>query len=234
MEPIIRAFYLNGHVEQFHEGDVHIYTDGAMNEISVECSAVSIIGSEKMKLMTESSIFTAELCGILNGLKIVNRTHNGTFVIFCDSRSALQVVNLYESTHPIIRKIVVWLIRLQRRRKQVKLCWCPAHVGIPGNERADEIATEMARSDSIMSNDEIPYRDWYPVMRQKIKKKWAEEWLRIEMNKLRKLKDTVANWQSSQIENRKHSIILTRLRICLLYTSPSPRDKRQSRMPSSA
>ena len=26
----------------------------------------------------------------------------------------------------------------------------------------------------------------------------------------------------------------TLLRICLLYTSPSPRDKRQSRMPSSA
>ena len=28
--------------------------------------------------------------------------------------------------------------------------------------------------------------------------------------------------------------VLLRLRICLLYTSPSPRDKRQSRMPSSA
>ena len=29
-------------------------------------------------------------------------------------------------------------------------------------------------------------------------------------------------------------IDLTQLQICLLYTSPSPRDKRQSRMPSSA
>ena len=32
-------------------------------------------------------------------------------------------------------------------------------------------------------------------------------------------------------ENRQ---INERLRTCLLYTSPSPRDKRQSRMPSSA
>ena len=32
-----------------------------------------------------------------------------------------------------------------------------------------------------------------------------------------------------------HLIMITNLRpICLLYTSPSPRDKRQSRMPSSA
>ena len=209
---IMRA-YFDEHVEQFHDDDVHIYTDGAKNEIGVGCSAVSITGSEKMKLMTESSIFTAEMCGILNGLKIVNRMHSGTFVIFCDSRSALQVVDHYESTHPLIRKIVVWLIKLQRKGKQIKLCWCPAHVGIPGNERADEIATEMARSDAVVSNDEIPYRDWYPVIRQKIKEKWAEEWLQIETNKLRKLKDSVVSWQSSQIDNRKHSIILTRLRI---------------------
>ena len=32
---------------------------------------------------------------------------------------------------------------------------------------------------------------------------------------------------------RKHGVCLY-LRSCLLYTSPSPRDKRQSRMPSSA
>ena len=31
-----------------------------------------------------------------------------------------------------------------------------------------------------------------------------------------------------------NSIIATNGRTCLLYTSPSPRDKRQSRMPSSA
>ena len=34
------------------------------------------------------------------------------------------------------------------------------------------------------------------------------------------------------MEIRKH--VLEYLKTCLLYTSPSPRDKRQSRMPSSA
>ena len=37
-----------------------------------------------------------------------------------------------------------------------------------------------------------------------------------------------ATWQL------RMGIALTRLGRCLLYTSPSPRDKRQSRMPSSA
>ena len=35
-------------------------------------------------------------------------------------------------------------------------------------------------------------------------------------------------------EGERHDNHKTNLYICLLYTSPSPRDKRQSRMPSSA
>ena len=36
------------------------------------------------------------------------------------------------------------------------------------------------------------------------------------------------------VKDNRVIIILTSLLGCLLYTSPSPRDKRQSRMPSSA
>ena len=39
---------------------------------------------------------------------------------------------------------------------------------------------------------------------------------------------------NSGAEANEAAIKLTRLFACLLYTSPSPRDKRQSRMPSSA
>ena len=35
-------------------------------------------------------------------------------------------------------------------------------------------------------------------------------------------------------EERMLNVLLVKRSICLLYTSPSPRDKRQSRMPSSA
>ena len=37
-----------------------------------------------------------------------------------------------------------------------------------------------------------------------------------------------------ELRDAMKPIVLADLRICLLYTSPSPRDKRQSRMPSSA
>ena len=42
------------------------------------------------------------------------------------------------------------------------------------------------------------------------------------------------SWFKSYLELRFQSVCLTGVLSCLLYTSPSPRDKRQSRMPSSA
>ena len=39
---------------------------------------------------------------------------------------------------------------------------------------------------------------------------------------------------SNRISNKEIDGPIVRLKYCLLYTSPSPRDKRQSRMPSSA
>ena len=48
-------------------------------------------------------------------------------------------------------------------------------------------------------------------------------------DQLRRTKDA-----SPSSKARSRDMDATRLYLCLLYTSPSPRDKRQSRMPSSA
>ena len=79
---------------------MHIYADGAKNEHGVGCSAVSLSGSRNMKLKTDTSIFFAELCGILCGLKLANRVNTIKFTIFCDSNSVLQSVEHFDSTNP--------------------------------------------------------------------------------------------------------------------------------------
>ena len=61
----------------------------------------------------------------------------------------------------------------------------------------------------------------------------------LEMNGLRERVAQVVNWSDRNVvakERLSRVDLETILRIgdCLLYTSPSPRDKRQSRMPSSA
>ena len=48
------------------------------------------------------------------------------------------------------------------------------------------------------------------------------------------LSKTFPNMQIGLIEDEQGPIGVGESTLCLLYTSPSPRDKRQSRMPSSA
>ena len=45
--------------------------------------------------------------------------------------------------------------------------------------------------------------------------------------------DTIRRWSKGEVKNPE-TINYRTFKPCLLYTSPSPRDKRQSRMPSSA
>ena len=48
------------------------------------------------------------------------------------------------------------------------------------------------------------------------------------------IKDLEINEEKLIANNYLNNLNLNQLRICLLYTSPSPRDMRRSRMPSSA
>ena len=177
--------YFVEHGDQFHRHQSHIYTDGSKLDGGVGSAAVSASCTKSVKLLRESSIFTAELCDILCGLQIVRDSPQSAFTIFCDSRSALNVVDHYDSTHPLIAKITIWLIKLTARNKRVKFCWCPAHVGITGNEEADAKAKSIAERDIPAANNALPYRDWYPMIKTKMKLTWGEEWRNVAHNKLR-------------------------------------------------
>ena len=159
-----------------------------------------------MKFLAESSIFTAELCG----LQLANQVRRDCFVIISHSRSALQVVEHYNSTHLLIHKVVHWLHRLHLRGKTCCFCWCSPHVGVLGNENADRRASAAALD---VSNAEVQFRDWYPIIQFRVKHKWNDECLAVGTNKLRSLKSSIDVRPSSCDRDRKISSILTRLRI---------------------
>ena len=65
--------------------------------------------------------------------------------------------------------------------------------------------------------------NWFKLLQNAI----CDDISRLEKNKI-KFKST--SWQRSKIKDEGGG----EYRICLLYTSPSPRDRQKSRMPSSA
>lgn len=203
----------NEHYRQYHHNQFTIYSDGAKAENGASCAAVSFNDSRRKKLMTETSIFSAELYGLICALQIAKKTQNTRITIFCDSQSAIKVIEHYDTNHPIIAKIITKLLDLQQKGKKITVCWCPSHIGIAGNERADREATSALQSNLPVSNNVLPCRDWYPIIKKEIKRTWNAEWQMIQGNKLRQIKPTVYPWTSSNQPTRKNSIILTRIRI---------------------
>ena len=64
------------------------------------------------------------------------------FIIFADSLSSLQAVDSNNCDHPFIQDILKLFNDCCSGNKKVVLAWVPSHVGIKGNEKADELAKQ--------------------------------------------------------------------------------------------
>lgn len=68
---------------------------------------------------------------------------------------------------PVISDIRGKLDALQRSNENIQIIWIPAHVGIGGNEMADDAAKRAAR-ESLMLDSLISYSDLMSHFRKKV------------------------------------------------------------------
>ena len=208
----LKALYIE-HINTYHKHQISIYTDGSKDGNHVGWAAVSVDKTYSDNLPAEASIFTAELNGILGAFKIIEEDNRGSFIIYTDSKSVLDITTQYYSTHPLVNRIISKLIELTKKNKFIQLCWVPSHSLINGNEKADTVAKEAAHSAHAIQNTALPFRDYYPCIKRNLWQNWNNNWINTENNKLRSINDNVRPWISSQCDVRRHGRILTRLRI---------------------
>ncbi|CAK1581407.1 unnamed protein product [Parnassius mnemosyne] len=129
-----------------------IYTDGSKLEDKVG-GAVSVWreGKEILKstfrLESYCSVYQAELTAILKALDMMCKISKlKKAIILSDSRSALECLTDSTSLQPLAVEIRERLRELKNKDGDVEFYWVKAHIGIPGNERADELAKKAALS----------------------------------------------------------------------------------------
>ncbi|GFY54648.1 uncharacterized protein TNIN_204101 [Trichonephila inaurata madagascariensis] len=91
------------------------------------------------------SVFSAELTAILVALQHILVSSYRHFGVYTDRISALESLHsITERRHPTVMEILLLLPKLERKGFDIIFSWVPGHMGILGNEQADNAARSMS------------------------------------------------------------------------------------------
>ena len=201
-----------------------IYTDGSKQDEKASSAAVYQDRVHSQRIPDRASIFTAEIRALKLALWTINISTHTRFMILIDSLSVIQSIGNMLDDNPQIAQILDMYTAMPE--KEVTLCWIPSHVGILGNERADQAAKEALLLP--VTEQFVPYSDYRPVIKQYIKNLWREYWSFQTDNKLYQIGATINTNQPLQPTIREDTVIRrlrmghTRLTHAYLFTGDNP------------
>ena len=121
-----------------------VFTDGSKSDESVGCAFVIDGEAHQYCLNPKASIFTAELYALLKALDFSLVRGLNRILVCTDSLSVVQsLVHMY-SKHPLVQEILSKTHAICSAGGEVVFSWLPSHVGIHGNELADQAAHEAS------------------------------------------------------------------------------------------
>ena len=189
----------------------HIYTDGSKDDEAVGCAFYSTEGTESQRLNGNASIFTAEAAALKLAVAAAEESDGQKFLILSDSLSCLKALSNYYNTDPRITSIADGVDRVLKKGKEVTFLWIPSHIGIQGNERADQLAKEALRLD-LPRRVQLPHVDLKPKIRSYVNSLWKDEWSQETDNKLKEVKPEL-HPRRRCCNSRREDVKMTRLRI---------------------
>ena len=216
-----------------------VYTDGSAIPnpgrigLGVTCVSVNFFRTISEPIGIGSNL-TAELCALRRALGealSLVRIYLRVFV-FSDCAVAVDLANgkIEPSGDFALVNDIRNLLREARKHFEIYIKWVPAHVGVPGNERANTAAQDGANAvrhiEPLRGQPLIPLRSALATLRRGLFARWQESWIatsapRYGDEHLFRIKPGVARQQSFYSGNREQQTLLARLRFghCRLAAS---------------
>ncbi|KAM7312372.1 hypothetical protein ISCGN_009277 [Ixodes scapularis] len=144
--PLVIKELVEAHLKERHSGKLQIYTDGSVNHSRTSSTAAYHIQKLSLewsgRLHKPTSSTTAELVAMEKALLEAAKLPPQPMVLLTDSRCAIQKIANAETGDPATAAARKALAILEAHGSSVCFQWIPGHVGIQGNERADDLAAE--------------------------------------------------------------------------------------------
>ena len=188
----------------------HIYTDGSKDGDKAAYGMYYSHETLAGRVLDKFSNFTAELEGIKAACRFIELSEIRHFVIFCDSKSVLESIQNQKSKNTLIVSVLDKIQNLLLTGKSIKFCWIPSHVGIYGNEQADQAAKGALQNSEIVTR-RLPYTDLIPDVKKFIKDKWQERWNEKD-TKLKEILPEIQPFPTNGL-SRKEEVVIHRIRI---------------------
>ena len=112
-------------------------------------------------------------------------------------------------------RIQAWLFRLLTRHKTRLSPFAGSQdMSIHFRQwKTDSEARRIAASNNITANTVVPYKDYCPIIKARVRQEWATSWTAVNDNNFCVIKDHTKPWHSPSQRNRQHEILLCRLSI---------------------
>lgn len=186
------------------------YTDGSKTENHVGIGIVTAESALSVRVPQCISIFTAEVYGLYEAVRKIIAGKYKKAIIYTDSLSALKALHVKSECEPLLGDILN-MVFLNSEEFSIRFCWVPSHVGIPGNEKADEYASLAVHK--ALTKIKIPLKDSQRTIRRALLGKWQQQWDSCTNNKLHLVKPLLGEWKTCRHQERFVEVILCRLRI---------------------
>ena len=170
-----------------------------------------------LRTSSHSCISSIELAAIEDCLIHVKDSYQGeTFdiVILSDSLSALEALKDCNHFDRNINKTLTIISEIQESGRKVTLVWVPAHVGIPGNEKADALAKAATTREQIDRWIPASIKDVKRAVGHNIIQQWQTRWVSDPRSQHHKTIEKLVSTKSKfQCASRRKEILISKLRI---------------------